>query len=82
MAGLDRAELDWEAAATLRERDDGGSDLQYNFSVLKTGSLREMVAHVVAMDAAQRSRLVIEVAGGRSLNVSEILELSAKDGQA
>lgn len=76
------AELDWDAQATLRERDDGGSDLQYNFAVLKTGSLREMVAHVVAMDAAQRARVVIEVAGGRSLNLGEILELAAKEGLA
>ncbi len=73
---------DWEAQATLRERDDGGSDLQYNFTVLKTGALREMVAHVVAMEAAQRARVVIEVAGGRSLNVTEILELAAKEGLA
>ena len=73
---------DWDAQATLRERDDGGSDLQYNFAVLKTGALREMVAHVVAMEAAQRARVVIEVAGGRSLNVTEILELAAKEGLA
>lgn len=76
------AELDWDAQATLRERDDGGSDLQYNFAVLKTGSLREMVAYVVAMEAAQRARVVIEVAGGRSLNLGEILELAAKEGLA
>ena len=76
------AGLDWDAQATLRERDDGGSDLQYNFAVLKTGSLREMVAHVVAMEAAQRARVVIEVAGGRSLNLGEILELAAKEGLA
>jgi hypothetical protein len=73
---------DWDAQATLRERDDGGSELQYNFAVLAKGSLREMVALVVAMEAAQRARVVIEVPGGKSLNIGEILELSAKERPA
>ncbi|MFM7404717.1 MAG: hypothetical protein ACKO1N_11680 [Erythrobacter sp.] len=74
--------LDWDAEATVHERDDGGSELQYNFAVLRQGALREMVAYVVAMEATQRARVVIEVAGGRSLNLPEILELSAKEGLA
>jgi hypothetical protein len=41
-----------------------------------------MVALVVAMEAAQRARVVIEVPGGKSLNIGEILELSAKEGPA
>jgi hypothetical protein len=73
---------DWAAQATLRERDDSGSELQYNFVVLKQASLRELVADVVAMDSDQRARVVIEVAGGKSLNIGEILALSAKEGQA
>lgn len=74
--------LDWDAQGTLHERDDGGSELQYNFNALKKGTLRELVAEVAAMDAAQRARLVIDVAGGKSLNVVEILELAAKGGIA
>lgn len=74
--------LDWDAEATVHERDDGGSELQYNVAVLRQGALREMVAYVVAMEATQRARVVIEVAGGRSLNLPEILELSAKEGLA
>lgn len=74
--------LDWDAGATLHERDDGGSELQYNFAVLKKGPLRELVADVVAMDSAQRARVVIEVAGGKLLNLGEILELASKEGLA
>lgn len=74
--------LDWNAEATLHERDDAGSEMQYNFSVLKKAPLRELVAEVAAMDVAKRARLVIDVAGGKSLNVGEILELAAKEGLA
>lgn len=74
--------LDWNAEATLHERDDAGSEMQYNFSVLKKAPLRELVAQVAAMDAQQRARLVIDVAGGKSLNVGEILDLAGKAGLA
>jgi hypothetical protein len=74
--------LDWDAEATVHQRDDGGSELQYNFTTLGKGSLRAMVAQVIAMDSAQRARVVIEVAGGRSLNIAEILALSEKEGLA
>ncbi len=74
--------LDWDAEAALHERDDAGSELQYNFTVIAKGTLREMVALVVAMDAEQRARVVIEVAGGTSLGLGEILELAAKEGLA
>jgi len=74
--------LDWDAEATLHERDDGGSELQYNFTVLAKGPLRDMVAHVVAMQAAQRARVVIDVAGGKSLGLGDILKLAAREGLA
>lgn len=74
--------LDWNADATLHERDDAGSEMQYNFSVLKKAPLRELVSEVAAMDVAQRARLVIDVAGGKSLNVGEILELAVREGLA
>ena len=76
------AGLDWDAEATLHERDDSGSELQYNFTLLKKGTLRELVADVVAMDGAQRARVVIEVAGGKSLGLGEILELAAREDMA
>jgi len=74
--------IDWNADATLHERDDGGSELQYNFSTIKTGRLGELVREVAAMGAADRARLVIDVAGGKSLNVTEIMELAARDDLA
>lgn len=74
--------LDWNAEATLHERDDAGSEMQYNFSVLKKAPLRDLVAEVAAMDTAQRARLVIDIAGGKSLNVGEILDLAGKEGIA
>lgn len=72
--------VDWDAEATLHERDDAGSEMQFNFSVLKKAPLRDLVGEVAAMDAARRARLVIDVAGGKSLNVGEILELAAREG--
>lgn len=76
------AELDWDAEATLHERDDDGSELQYNFTELATAPLRDIVAQVAAMDSAQRARLVVAVSGGQSLAVSEVLALAQEKGLA
>ena len=70
---------DWTAAATLQARDDSGSELDYTFTVLRKGSLGELVRAVAGMQADERSRVVIEVAGGKSLNVAEILALAAQE---
>ncbi|MDF8333908.1 hypothetical protein [Novosphingobium cyanobacteriorum] len=72
--------LDWQAQATLHQRDDDGSEMQYNFSVVKKGPLGELVREVAGMDAEARARLVIDVPGGKSLNVGEILELAKVEG--
>jgi hypothetical protein len=74
--------LDWNAEATLHERDDAGSEMQYNFNVLRKAPLRDLVTQVVAMTVDARARLVIDVAGGKSLNVGEILELAKAEGLA
>ena len=74
--------LDWNAEATLHERDDAGSELQYNFNVIKKAPLRDLVAEVVTMSADERARLIIDVAGGKSLNVGEIMELAKSEGMA
>lgn len=76
------AGLDWNAQATLHERDDAGSELQYNFTELRSGPLRDIVAAVAAMDSAQRARLVVAVAGGQSLGVNDILQLAQAEGLA
>lgn len=72
--------IDWDAEATLHERDDHGSELHYNFTELAKGRLRDVVAEVAAMDSTKRARLVIAVAGGQSLGVSEILQLAQQEG--
>lgn len=74
------AGLDWDADATLHERDDAGSELQYNFNVIRKAPLRELVLLVHAMNVDERARLIIDVAGGKSLNVGEILELAKLEG--
>ncbi len=56
--------------------------MQYNFNVLRKAPLRDLVTQVVAMSVEARARLVIDVAGGKSLNVGEILELARAEGLA
>jgi hypothetical protein len=70
--------IDWNAVATLHERDDSGSDLHYHFKTIRTASLGELVREVASMTSAARARLVIEMSGGKSLNVGEILALAQR----
>jgi len=70
--------IDWNGEATLHERDDSGSEMQYNFVQLHKGPLGTLVREVAAMPADRRARLVIDVAGGKSLNVAEIMELAGR----
>lgn len=74
--------LDWNAEATLHERDDAGSELQYNFNVVKKAPLRELVTLVASMASDERARLIIDIAGGKSLNVGEIIALAKSEGLA
>ena len=74
--------LDMNVQATLHERDDAGSELQYNFNEIKKAPLRDLVAEVVAMNVDDRARLVIDVTGGKSLNVVEIIALAKAEGLA
>jgi glutathione peroxidase len=69
---------DWNAPATLHMRDDGGSEMHYNFAVLAKGTLGDLVSQVAAMPADERARVLIDVAGGSTLNVGEILALAAQ----
>ena len=71
--------IDWSVAATLSERDDSGSDLHYHFRKLRDGSLGELVRAVAALPAAENARLVLEVPGGKTLNVGEILALAQRE---
>jgi hypothetical protein len=71
--------IDWNAPAALHERDDSGSDLHYHFKTLRKGPLAELVREVAAMSTADRARVVIDVEGGKSFNVGEILVLAARE---
>lgn len=74
--------VDWNAAATLHERDDDGSEMHFNFREVKKGRLGELVREVAAMPAADRARLVIDVVGGGTMNVGQIMDLAAREDLA
>ncbi len=71
--------IDWAAPAKLMERCDGGSDLYYEFTDLRSAPLGLLVAEVVAMPAPERARLVIDAGAAGMLNIGDILTLSARD---
>ena len=71
--------IDWQTPATLHSRDDGGSDMHYDFRELRKGPLGDLVRHVATLSADERSRMVIDVAGGSTLNVAEILDLAQRE---
>ncbi|MFC4295423.1 hypothetical protein ACFO0A_10195 [Novosphingobium tardum] len=72
-------QVNWDAPATLQERDDGGSDLHYHFRTVRDGTLAELVRAVGAMPTAERARMVIDVAGGNTINLGQILDLAARE---
>ncbi len=71
--------IDWNAPAQLHERDDSGSDLHYHFKVISKGPFAVLVHEVAAMSVADRARVVIDVEGGKSFNVGEILTLAQRE---
>ena len=71
-------DVQWDAAAQLQERDDSGSDMFYSFKLLKSGPLAELVAHVMALPAVERERVVIDAAGVGSMNVHDIALLAER----
>ena len=71
--------IDWQSPATLHSRDDCGSDMHYDFRELRKGLLGDLVRHVATLSADERSRVVIDVAGGSTLNVAEILTLAQRE---
>jgi predicted HAD superfamily phosphohydrolase len=71
--------IDWKAPARLHERDDSGSDMHYHFKTLREGSVGELVHHVSLLGAGQRARLVLEIPGGKTLDLAQILELAARN---
>jgi len=72
-------DIQWDAAAQLLERGDGGSDMFYDFKTLKSGPLAELVAYVMALPPEQRERVVIDAAGVGSMNIHDIRLLAERD---
>ena len=70
--------IEWNAPATLIQRDDAGSDLHYEFKTIASGSLAELVHRVAAMGINERARLVID-SGTASYNVGQIMELAGRE---
>ena len=70
--------IDWDAQAALIERDDGGSEMYFEFKTLAKGTLAELVAHVASLPAAERARLVLDRGPNGTLAVQEILALAAR----
>lgn len=70
-------DVNWDAPARLHERNDGGSDMFYDFKTLKSGSLAELIVHVMALPTEDRQRVVIDSASG-SINIQDIAALAAR----
>ena len=71
--------VDWDAPATLHERDDAGSDMHFHFRTVRQGTLGALVREVAGLPSAERARVVIDVAGGSTLSVGEILSLANRE---
>lgn len=73
------AEIDWMEPAEVRSRDDGGSDLYYEFKTIRTGPLAEMVRWTMALTSDERKRVVIDAAGLGSVNIHDITAMAARE---
>jgi hypothetical protein len=71
--------IEWNKVAKLLERQDGGSDLYFDFTELREGSLSSLVKSVVALPSADRARMVIDAGALGTLTVTEIVALSERD---
>lgn len=69
--------IDWKQDAKLLERQDGGSELYVEFAELGRGSLVDLVTRVIALEPAERARLVIDAGVLGMFSQAEILGLSA-----
>ena len=48
------------------------------FKILKTGSLADLVAHVLTLPTDQKARIVIDASGVGSLNIHDVTALAAR----
>ncbi len=70
--------IDWSAPAKLFERDDSGSERDYDFHERARGPFGGLVAQVAAMTTQARARMVIDGGPQGTFNVAQILELAAR----
>ncbi|MFM9852801.1 MAG: hypothetical protein ACKVOJ_08370 [Sphingomonadaceae bacterium] len=70
--------IDWTVPAKLLARDDAGSEMFYEFRDVGSGSLAALVAKVMAMDAQDRARVVIDAGAVGTFNIGQIVELAAR----
>lgn len=71
--------MDWSKHAKLIERQDGGSEMFFEFRELESGTLQALVARVAAMPAPERARMVIDAGTAGTFNVGEIVALAARN---
>ncbi len=72
-------QVDWNATATMLERDDSGSDLDMHFKTVAKAPLGELVAKVVAMTPADRARILIDRGPAGTIAIAEIMALATRD---
>jgi hypothetical protein len=73
------AEIDWNAPAEVQSRQDGGSDMYYDFKPIRSGTLVEMIRWTMALDSEERKRVVIDAAGVGSINIHDINALAERE---
>ena len=69
----------WNAPAKLIERDDSGSERDFDFHERAVGPLAELVRRVAAMSVSERARVLIDAGPAGTLNVGEIMALAARE---
>ncbi|MBX9728309.1 MAG: hypothetical protein K2X31_05315 [Sphingopyxis sp.] len=70
--------IDWNAAASLIERDDAGSEMYFEFRTLASGPLSDLVAQVASLTPEARARLVIDRGIAGTIAVQDIMALAAR----
>lgn len=70
--------IDWQATATMLERDDSGSDRDIDFRIVAKAPLAVLVAQVMAMQPAERARIVIDRGVAGTIAFNDIVALAAR----
>jgi hypothetical protein len=71
--------IDWTIRAKLLERQDGGSDMYFDFTQVNEGTLAPLVKEVAGLPSEQRARIVIDAGPLGTLGLTEILALANRD---